>query len=70
MPASLFNRNASSSRESDLDIQRLIRDADGKYGPFARVLFPAGEDKIEMKHIFLSVYLVRVSRKSLSLWLY
>ncbi|EPS96048.1 hypothetical protein FOMPIDRAFT_1053606 [Fomitopsis schrenkii] len=60
MPASLFNRNASSSRESDLDIQRLIRDADGKYGPFARVLFPAGEDKIEMKHIFLSVYLVRI----------
>ncbi|EPT00032.1 hypothetical protein FOMPIDRAFT_91052 [Fomitopsis schrenkii] len=60
MPSGIFNRNASSSRETNPDIQRLLRDSDGKYGPFARVLFPIEEDNIDMKHIFLSMYLVRI----------
>ncbi|EPS98226.1 hypothetical protein FOMPIDRAFT_89821 [Fomitopsis schrenkii] len=60
MPAAIFNRNASSLREEDPTIQRLIRDADGNYGTFARVLFPIEEDKIEIKHIFLSEYLVMI----------
>lgn len=61
MPSAIFVRSASSLREEDPIIQRLIRDSEGNYGTFARVLFPIEEDQIEIKHIFLSMYLVTVS---------
>ena len=61
MPAALFDRSASSAREKDPDIQRLVRDKDGKYGPLARVLFPQDEEVIDPKHLFCSEYLVTVS---------
>ena len=61
MPAAYFNRSESSIRASNPEIQRLVREENGKYGPCARMLFPQDEDQIMMQHMFLSKHIVTVS---------
>lgn len=61
MPAAFFNHSESSIHATNQEIQRLVREENGRYGPCARTLFPQDEDQIIAQHIFLSMHIVSVS---------